>query len=111
MKTFDVRDKARHSEKGEGLLGFRDTGSHACYLIYGIVKPKEKGRSVKPGVGHEEIVLAMRGELEVTGFLSGTLKEGSAFLIEGEHECHLENRGKEDAVFIIAGGHSVGSRH
>ena len=111
MKIFEVKKRALNSEKGEFLLGFRETGSHACYLVYGILKPKEKSRLVKPGPGHEEILLAMKGDLEVAGGCSGSLKEGSAFHIEGEEECFLENRGKSDAVYIIAGGHSEAGRH
>lgn len=111
MKIFDLKNKAAHSETRESLLGFRDTGSHACYMIYGLLKPKEKGRRVKPGGGHEEIVLAAKEDLEVTGFYSGTLKEGLAFLIQGDQECFLENRGESDAVYIIAGGHSKADFH
>jgi len=111
MKTFDLKSKAAQSEKRESLLGFRDTGSHACYMIYGTIKPKERGRQIKPGPGHEEIILAATGDLEVTGFCSGTLKEGSAFLIQGDQECLLENRGASDAVYIIAGGHPKTDSH
>lgn len=111
MKMFEVKKKAIQSEKGELLLGFRETGSHACYMIYGVLKSKEKARLVKPGAGHEEIILAMKGGFEVTGFYSGSLKEGCAFHLEGEQECFLENKGKSDAVYVIAGGHSRVDRH
>jgi hypothetical protein len=111
MKPFDLRSGAIHSEKKEFLLGFRETGSHACYMIYGILKPKEKARRVKPGPGHEEIVLAMKGDLEITGYYSGSLKEGSAFHIKGEQESFLENRGASEAVYIIAGGHIEMDHH
>jgi len=111
MKTFGLKQEALVSEKGECLLGARDLGSHACYMIYGVMKPKEKSRLVKPGVGHEEIVLAMRGDLKVTGFYSGRLKEGSAFHIAGHRECSLENPGDSEAVYIIAGGHGSGTGH
>jgi hypothetical protein len=111
MKPFDLKNKALHSETGESLLGFRETGSHACYMIYGTMKPGEKGRRIKPGAGHEEIVLAAKEDLEVTGFTSGTLKEGLAFLIQGDQECFLENRGQSDAIYIVAGGHSEVDRH
>jgi hypothetical protein len=111
MKQFGVRDKAVHSEKHECLLGVRDTGSHACYMIYGILKSGEKGKVVKPGIGHEEIVVAVTGDLEVTGPCSGTLGKGFAFHIQGDHECTLENQGEEEVVYIIAGGHSRGSGH
>jgi hypothetical protein len=108
MKIFEMKNKALDSENGEYILGFQDTGSHACYMIYGILKPKEKGRVIKPGKGHEEIVLAMKGDLEITGYYSLSLKEGSAFKTEGENECFLENKGGFDAAYIIAGGHSDG---
>ena len=111
MKIFQVKDKATQSERGEFLLGFKETGSHACYMIYGLLKPKEKSRSVKPGLGHEEIVLAIKGDLEVKGFYSERLKEGFAFRLEGDQECFLENPGESEAVYIIAGGHSEVSRH
>jgi hypothetical protein len=111
MKTFDLKNKATQSERGESLLGFRETGSHACYMIYGTIKAKEKGRRVKPGAGHEEIILAAKEDLEVTGFCSGTLKEGLAFFIQGDQECFLENRGESDAAYIVAGGHSEADSH
>jgi len=106
MKIFEVKNKAIYSEKGECLLGFREIGSHACYMIYGVLKSKEKARSLKLGPGHEEIILAMKGDLEVKGFYSGGLKEGCALHLEGNQECFLENQGLSDAVYIIAGGHS-----
>jgi hypothetical protein len=75
MKVFELKNKAMNSESGEYILGFQDTGSHACYMIYGFLKPNEKGRVAKPGKGHEEIVLAIKGDLEVTGHCSTTLKK------------------------------------
>jgi hypothetical protein len=111
MRIFEVRNSAIHSKRGEFLVGFQETGSHACYMIYGVLKPRDKARSVKPGSGHEEIVLAMKGDFEITGFHSGGLKEGFALHLEGDQECFLENQGDSDAVYIIAGGHSEVGRH
>jgi len=111
MRVFEVKNGATRSKRGEFLLGFQETGSHACYMIYGVLKPREKARSVKPGPGHEEIVLAMKGDLEVTGFYSGHLKEGSALPLKGNEECFLENRGGSGAEYIIAGGHSEANHH
>ncbi len=111
MTIFELKNKALNSKNGEFILGFQDTDSQACYMIYGILKPKEKGRLVKPGEGHEEIVLAVRGNLELTGSYSGKLKEGSAFHIKGKQKCYLENKGKRNALYIIAGGHSEHSHH
>jgi hypothetical protein len=111
VKVFELKKNAVDSESGEYILGFHETGSHACYMIYGILKPNEKGRAVKPGEGHEEIVLAMKGDLEVTGSCSTTLRDGSAFHIKGGSECFLENKGNSPAVYIIAGGHSDNMHH
>jgi len=111
MRIFEVKNSATNSNRGEFLVGFQETGSHACYMIYGVLKSKEKARSVKPGPGHEEIVLAMGGDLEVTGFYSGGLKEGFALHLKGDQECFLENRGESEAVYIIAGGHTEEGRH
>jgi uncharacterized cupin superfamily protein len=111
MRIFDLKDKAQISENGEYILGFNETGSHACYMIYGILKPGEKGRLIKPGKHHEEIVLVVKGDIEVTGQHSGILKEGKAFHIKGEHECFLENKGISDAIYVVAGGHSEGGHH
>lgn len=111
MKFFDLKNKALKSENGEHILGFKETGSHACYMIYGVLSPGEKNRAIKPGEGHEEIILAVKGDIEVTGHYSGTLKEGTAFHIAGEHECFLENKGISDAIYVIAGGHSESGHH
>lgn len=108
MKAFDIRKKAASATDGEYVLGVSDTGSHACYMIYGTLGPGQGGRTVKPGKGHEELVLAARGDIEVSGAVSGTLREGTAFHIRGESECLLHNRGQGEAVYIIAGGHSEG---
>ncbi len=111
MKTYDVARDARDSAEGEGIVGFQRTGSHACYLLYGVLKRGEGGRAVKPGRGHEEILLAVKGNFEVTGFFTGTLIEGSAIHLSGEQECLLKNTGDSEALYIIAGGHSEGSHH
>ncbi len=111
MKTFELENKAQKSKNGEHILGFEETGSHACYMIYGILKSGEKGRLIKPGSGHEEMVLAVKGDLQITGHCLGTLKEGSAFHISGEYESFLENKGATDAIYIIAGGHSQEGHH
>jgi hypothetical protein len=39
MKVFELKNKTMNSESGEYGLGFQDTGSHACYMIYGFLKP------------------------------------------------------------------------
>jgi len=104
MKSYDVFGKI--GESGEYILGSRETGSHACYLIYGVLKPGEKGRELKPGKGHEELVLAQQGDLLVSGHVEGTLKQGQAIHLRGEEAVLVANAGTHAAVYIIAGGHS-----
>ncbi|MCC6345823.1 MAG: hypothetical protein IT388_01400 [Nitrospirales bacterium] len=111
MKIFEMKERARGVEGGEAIVGSRETGSHACYMLYGILKPGERERVVRPGKGHEEILIAVKGDLEVTGMFSGVLREGSAFHFAGEDACYLENKGPQEAVYIIAGGHAGEGHH
>ena len=109
MKLFEVAGKVPDS--GEYILGSRETGSHACYLIYGALKPGEKGRELRPGHGHEEIVLALIGDLRLTGHHTGTLKQGRALYLRGEESVFVENTGNWQALYVIAGGHSSHGHH
>ncbi|RPJ13130.1 MAG: hypothetical protein EHM30_12085 [Desulfobacteraceae bacterium] len=111
MKIIESRKRALSSGAGEYILGLEDTGSHACYMIYGVLKPGEKGRLIKPGTGHEEILLAVKADLELSGAYSGHLEEGKAFHVAGDTAIFLENRGSVEAVYVIAGGHSAGGDH
>ena len=104
MKSYDVFGKI--GESGESILGSRDTGSHACYLIYGVLKPGEKGRELKPGKGHEEIVLAIAGDLHLSGHDTGILKQGQAIHLQGEQSCLAGNPGAINVTYVISGGHS-----
>jgi len=109
MKLFEVMEKVQDS--GEYILGSRETGSHACYLIYGALKPGEKGRELRPGHGHEEIVLALCGDLRLTGRHTGMLKQGQALHLTGEESVFVENTGNSQAFYAIAGGHSSQGHH
>jgi len=105
MKKTDLREEAQKSD-GEYVFGAADTGSHACYMIYGVLKPGEKERMISPGKGHEEILAVVSGSLKVTGQYIGALEEGHAFHLAGGNTCFLENMGDSEAVYIVAGGHS-----
>lgn len=111
MKIFNLVEKTLNLENKEYVLGFQDTGSHACYMIYGILSPGEGGRLIKPGLGHEEIVFIACGEVKITGHFSAIVKEGQAFHIVGDSECFLENITDREVIYIIAGGHSEGAHH
>ena len=106
MKTFELMEKARHAAEGESILGYKETNSHACYMLVGVMRPGEKGRRLRPGAGHEELVLAMKGSFAVTGFINGLLAEGHAIHLAGEQECYLENISGTEAVYVLSGGHS-----
>ncbi len=109
MKIYKVTDKVRDS--GEYILGSRETGSHACYLIYGILKPGEQGRELKPGNGHEEIVLALTGDITLTGAFTGVLKKGEALHMQGEETYHAANQSGAPVTYVVAGGHSGEGHH
>lgn len=104
MKIFNVIGKGGSS--GENLLGSQETGSHACYLIYGILQPGETGREFKPGHGHEEIVLALQGDLTLTNAHVGTLKQGQALHLAGDETVLAGNSGAMPAVYVVSGGHA-----
>ena len=105
MKVFDVAGRVQGS--GEHVLGYDETGSHACYLIYGVIPAGEKGRELKPGRGHEEMVLVVNGELILMGQFTGRLRQGQAIHLRDEESCSAGNEGPEVAVYVIAGGHSA----
>jgi hypothetical protein len=109
MRVFDVKDEV--GESGEYILGLEQTGSHACYLIYGTMQPDEKGRELKPGKGHEELFLAVKGDFIVAGHQKGIAREGQAIHLKGEDTCWLENAADSVAMYIVSGGHSDGGHH
>ena len=109
MKIFEVI--SRIGESGETILGAEDTGSHACYLIYGRMRGRERNRRLKPGKGHEEMILAVEGDFRFSGEAEGTLKQGQAVHLSGEETLFLENLTDGPAVYLLAGGHSEAGHH
>ena len=109
MKPFDVREKV--DDSCEYILGVDATGSHACYMIYCVMQPHEKGRKLKPGKGHEELILAIKGDFSVSGDAWGLLREGEAIHLKGDETCMLENNSGEEGIYVISGGHSGGRHH
>jgi hypothetical protein len=111
MEIYNVRDLAE-KEHGEYILGSAVLKTHACYLVYGVLKQKEKERIVNPGNGHEEIFCLVSGEVLLRGDSAPfTLKPGQAFHIRGKDSLSMENSGTGDAVYLIAGGHSERHEH
>jgi len=110
LKIYPIRDLARKKD-GEYVLGLKDLNTHACYMICGELKPGEKGRKVCPGRGHEEILLAANGNMEITGEpFTGVLHEGEAIHLREEQTCFIANPGKSSVIYVLAGGHS-GAEH
>ncbi len=109
MNVYEVSSKV--SGAGEYVLGFDATGSHACYLVYGVLRAGEKGRELRPGRGHEEMILVVQGELTLSGAATVTLKQGQAIHLRGDEACTAENGSATDAAYVIAGGHSEGNAH
>jgi hypothetical protein len=104
MKLFDLCELAEASG-GEYVLGMKDLHTDSCYLVYGILRPGEEGRLVRPGVGYEEILCAVDGELLLQGKQGKVPLAGSHAVHVTEHESyHLSNPTERPVVYVIAGG-------
>ena len=112
LKTYDCLMRAK-AEGGQTVLGSQELGTQACYLIYGIVEPGQKGRVLNPGPGHEEIICLVAGVATLLGPEGPQdLKLGEAFYLKGDVTYTLENHQKMPAVYVAAGGHSAdGHQH
>jgi uncharacterized cupin superfamily protein len=110
-KVYDVAGRAPR-EGGETVLGLKDLGTHACYLLYGVVGPGEEPRLLKPGEGHEEIIMCVAGSLALDcGGESLTLQPGQAVHLQGEQSCQAVCAGPLEARYVAAGGHTPGQEH
>ncbi len=106
MKKYPVASLASKNS-GEYVLGSAELNTHACYLVYGILKAGESDRLVSPGKGHEEILCLISGEVELTGEDGGTvLRKGEALHLRGDDRYLMSNNSGEDIVYVISGGHN-----
>ena len=106
MKSFDLA-KLATAQGGEYVLAAKDLHSQACYLVYGLLKPGEGGRLIKPGDGYEEILCTITGSLLME--LSGgevALERGHAVHIKPTDSFYVSNPNNDPVVYIIAGGRS-----
>ncbi len=113
LKVYDLAGRAPR-EGGETVLGLKDLGTHACYLLYGILAPGEPARVLRPGPGHEEIILCLSGSLQLEGMgQSLSLQAGQAVHLKGEDTFEATCAGPLEARYAAAGGHSDegGSHH
>lgn len=109
MKIINLKDTV--FRLGEYIVGAEQTYSHACYLLYGVLKPGET-RTLAPGHGHEEIFCCLEGEVEATvGDEKKVVQKGQCFHMKGEDSIGISNRGPGVVVYVLAGGHSGESHH
>lgn len=111
LKVFDLAGRAPR-EGGETVLGLEDLGTHACYLLYGVLGPGDPARILRPGPGHEEIILVVAGSLRLEGMgQSLTLQAGQAVHLKGEDTFEATCAGPLEARYAAAGGHSEEGAH
>ncbi len=111
MRVYNLADRALR-EGGETVLGLKDLGTHACYMVYGVVGPGEPARALRPGPGHEEIIMVLSGVLELEGHgHSLTLQAGQAIYLQGEQSYSAVCPGPLEARYVAAGGHTPGGDH
>jgi len=111
LKVYDVAGRAPR-EGGETVLGLKDLGTHACYLLYGVLNPGEEPRILKPGDGHEEIILAISGAIKISGPQGELiLQPGQAIYLIGAESHEATAAGPGEARYVAAGGHSAGHEH
>lgn len=105
MKIYKLQNLAELEENGEYRLGKEELNSGAVYLVYGRLRPGEKGRKVVPEQGHEEIICVLKGSLKVRyGKTAFTVTPGEAFHSTAAQGVTIDNIGEEEAVFIASGG-------
>lgn len=111
MKIYDVANFALQNQ-GEYVLGSKELHTHACYLVYGILKRGEKERLIKPGHCHEEILCLIKGEAVLRNEKNTlSLNQGQAIHIKGEETLLMDNAGNDDVIYLIAGGHAERHGH
>jgi len=111
LEKYDCLMRAK-AEGGETVLGSQELETEACYLIYGILEPGQKGRVLNPGPGHEEILCLVAGVATLVGpDGQQDMKLGEAVYLKGDVTYTLENHQKMPAVYVAAGGHSAGGHH
>lgn len=109
LKRVNIKENL--FREGEYLVGFEQTGTHACYFLYGVLKTGEQ-RKMSPGRGHVEIISILEGEVEVLN--SGKREKfvrGEGFVLEGEERVEVKATGGKPVIYVISGGHTDLSHH
>ena len=111
MLVYDLAGRVLR-EGGETILGLKDLGTHACYMIYGVVQPGDTPRLFRPGPGHEEIIMVIGGSLRLEGSAGfQVLQAGQAVYLKGEESWQGTCVGDSEARYVASGGHSPGDEH
>ncbi|MGD8564064.1 MAG: hypothetical protein PVG03_16095 [Desulfarculaceae bacterium] len=110
-QVFDLAGRV-FRDGGETILGLDDLGTHACYLIYGVLSPGDPPRKLLPGPGHEEIFIVISGAMEIKDAERAfVVQSGQAFHLQGEESYEAQAAGPGEARYIAAGGHTPGAEH
>lgn len=110
-KVFDLAGRVLR-EGGETVLGLKDLSTHACYMLYGVLSPADEPRLLKPGAGHEEIIMVVSGIMQIDDAgRSLTIQPGQAFYLKGEESRLASCAGPMETRYVAAGGHSAGEEH
>lgn len=109
MKKIFIKDYL--FRPGEYIIGAEAIQTHACYLLYGILKEGEE-RELTPGDGHEEIYLVIEGEVGLESEDgSERLTKGEAVYLKGDESARIKALSGL-VIYVAAGGHSLeGHRH
>lgn len=110
-EIYDLEGRVRR-EGGETILGLKDLSTHACYMIFGVLDPGGHARILKPGDGHEEIIMAVAGTIRLEGPDGEMmLRPGQAIHLKGEETWEAFCEGEAEARYVAAGGHTPGQEH
>jgi len=105
--NFNLKKKCDESKKKEIFYGaminhdIQDVYLGLCFLEAG-----EKNRDAGPPKGHEEILYALEGQIEVViGEKKVIVNEGEVLFLPDGQKVKLNNLAPEKIYFVIAGGH------
>ena len=105
--NFNLKKKCDESKKKEIFYGaminhdIQDVYLGLCFL-----EPGEKNRDAGPPKGHEEILYALEGQIEVViGEKKVIVNEGEVLFLPDGQKVKLNNFTQEKIYFVIAGGH------
>lgn len=111
--ALNLKEKCDQSKNREFFYGAKiNKDIKDVYLGLGYLEPGETGRKQGPGRGHEELLYAVDGQIEVTIKKEiSILNEGEIYFIPDGSKVKLRNILDKRVHFMIAGGHTTPHRH